>query len=82
MGVKALKKYQERAVSSLKELPEDKLRLLLDFIEYLKDRDEWEATWEIMFNNKMMADIKAANADWKAGRREMFIPWEKIRRNV
>ncbi len=82
MGAKGVTKDQERAISSLKVLSGDKLKLVSDFIEYLKDREEWEATFEVLANKKMMADIKAAEEDWKARRKERFIPWDKVKRSV
>ena len=82
MGAKGVTKYQERAISSLKVLSGDKLKLVSDFIEYLKDREEWEATFEVLANKKMMADIKAADEDWKTRRKERFIPWDKVKRSV
>lgn len=82
MGAKELTKYQERAISSLKVLSGDKLKLVTDFIEYLKDREEWEATFEVLANEKMMADIKAAEEDWKAEKKQKFISWSKVKRSV
>jgi len=77
-----IKECQKEAVSSLNGLSEEKLKVALDFIEYLKDREEWEATWEILGNRKMMKEIKMANNDWGKKRKESFIPWEKVKRNV
>ncbi len=82
MKTTEIKEYQEEAVSSLNELSEEKLKVALDFIEYLKDREEWEASWEILGNKKMMEEIKIADDDWKRGQRKNFIPWEKVKRNV
>ena len=82
MRAREIKEFRDRAISSLKELPEDKLRVAVDFIEYLRSREEWEATWEIMGDEKMMADIKAADEDWEAGRSGKFTPWDEIKRNV
>lgn len=82
MGAPDIEKSQDRAISALKELSEDKLRVAADFIEYLRSREEWEATWETMGDEKMMADIRAADEDWEAGRREKFTSWGKMKSNV
>jgi hypothetical protein len=82
MEVDEIKKYEERALISLKRLPEEKLRTAVDFIEYLQSREEWEATWEILTERQIMADIEAAEEDWKAGRKENFLPWDQIKRDV
>jgi len=60
MEVDEIKKYEERALASLKRLPEEKLRTAVDFIEYLQSREEWEASWETLTDKQMMADIEAA----------------------
>ena len=82
MKATGIKECQEEAVSSLNELSEEKLKVALDFIEYLKDREEWETTWEILGNKKMMEEIKIADKDWGKGEKENFVSWEKVKRNV
>ena len=82
MKTTEIKECQEEAVSSLNELSEEKLKVALDFIEYLKNREEWESTWEILGNKKMMEEIKIADDDWEKGQRRNFISWEKLKRNV
>ena len=77
-----IKECQKEAVSSLNELSEEKLKVALDFIEYLKDREEWEASWEILGNKKMMEEIKIADKDWGKGEKENFVSWERVKRNV
>ncbi len=78
MKTVSTKEYQKEAVSSLNELSEEKLKVALDFIEYLKDREEWEATWEVLGNKKMMEEIKIADDDWEKGQRKNFVSWEKV----
>jgi len=82
VGTDETKKYEERALASLKRLPEEKLRTVVDFIEYLQNKEEWEATWETLTDEQMMADIEAAEEDWKAGRRVDFLPWDQVKRDV
>jgi len=82
MGIQELKKYQEKAISSLKELSEEKLKVAVDFIEYLQSKEEWEVTWEILANEEMMANIRKAEKDWREGRKENFIPWSQLKRDV
>ena len=82
MEVDEIKKYEERALASLKRLPEKKLRTAVDFIEYLQSKEEWEATWETLTDKQMIADIEVAEEDWKAGRREFFLPWDQVKRDV
>src|SRR3972149_4305656 len=48
MGVRTQKQLKKQAVATLDELSEDRLKVALDFLEYLKVREEWEATREVM----------------------------------
>jgi hypothetical protein len=36
--------YQKRVIEKIKILSEDRLKAALDFIEYLGEKEEWEAT--------------------------------------
>ncbi len=82
MGITEIKEEKSKVTSLLDELPEEKLRVALDFVEYLKDKEEWNATYEILSDKRMMEDIKIADKDWEEKQKENFSPWEKIRRNV
>jgi len=73
---------KNKVISLLDELPEEKLRVALDFVEYLRDKEEWNATYEVLGDKKIIEDIKVADKDWKEKRKENFTPWEKIKRNV
>lgn len=82
VGIGEIEKYEERALASLKRLPEEKLRTAVDFIEYLQSKEEWEATWETLTDKQVMADIEAAEEDWKARLRGNFLPWDQVKRDV
>lgn len=74
--------YQERVVSSLRELSQDRLKVVLDFVEYLRSREEWEATADILGDEKTVSAIRAAESDWQAGRKEKFVPGDRAKRRV
>jgi len=52
------------------------------FIGYLAEKEEWEATWEILSDENAMKNIKAADEAWKAKRKEEFISWDAVRKDV
>jgi len=72
--------YQKRVMEEIKTL--ERLRVALDFIEYLEEKGEWEATLEVLGDEETMENIKAADEAWEARRMEEFVPWEKVRRDV
>ncbi|MDP3296917.1 MAG: hypothetical protein Q8N09_04895 [Thermodesulfovibrionia bacterium] len=74
-----LKKEAKKAID---ELSEEKVKVAIDFIDYLKEKEEMEATLEILSSRELMAQIEEAEKAIKKGKLDEFIPWEKVKRNV
>ena len=74
--------YQRRVMEKIKTLSLERLKVVLDFIEYLEEKEELEATLEVLKDEETMENIKAADDAWEAGRIEEFMPWEKVRGDV
>jgi len=72
--------YQRRVMEKIKTLSLERLKVVLDFIEYLEGKEIWEATLEVLRDKETMENIKAADEAWEAKRMEEFVPWEKVRR--
>lgn len=72
----AIKKKVQEAVETLSD---KKARVALDFINYLRERDEWEATVELLSDKKLLMDYKVAREEIKKGN---TIKWKNIKRNV
>jgi PHD/YefM family antitoxin component YafN of YafNO toxin-antitoxin module len=74
-----LKRQAKRAID---ELSEEKVRVAVDFIDYLKEKEEMEATLEVLSSHELMEQIAEAERSIRKGKTEDFIPWEKVKRNV
>jgi hypothetical protein len=74
-----LKKEAKKAID---ELSEEKVKVAIDFIDYLKEKEGMEATLEILSSRELMAQIEEAEKAIKKGKLDEFIPWEKVKRNV
>ncbi|MCL4537511.1 MAG: hypothetical protein M1610_07970 [Nitrospirae bacterium] len=74
-----LKKEAKKAID---ELSEEKVKVAIDFIDYLKEKEEMEATLEILSSRELMAQIEEAEKAIKKGKLDEFVPWEKVKRNV
>jgi len=72
--------YQRRVMEKIKTLSLERLKVVLDFI-YLEEKEEWEATLEVLKDEETMEHIKAADEAWEASRMEEFMPWEKVKIN-
>ena len=82
MSIKAAETYRKKATAALQELSAERLKAALDFIEYLKDKEEWEATWEVMADPETMEAIREADEDWKMGRMDRFTPLKEVIQRV
>ena len=73
---------KREAKKAIDELSEEKVKVAIDFIDYLKEKEEMEATIEILSSHELMAQIEEAEKAIKKGKLDEFIPWEKVKRNV
>lgn len=74
--------FRRKVSAVIKELSKERLKVALDFLEYLKEKEEFEATWEIMNDSETMAAIQKAEEDWKSGKMDQFVPIEEVKRRV
>lgn len=72
----AVKRQLKKAVETLSD---KKAVVALDFVDYLKEREEWEATEEILSDKNLLRDYKAAKEEIKKGN---TVKWKTIKRNV
>ena len=71
-----LKKEAKKAIDNLSD---DKLKVVKDFIDYLREKDEMEATLEILSSHEIMSQIQDAEKAIQRGKPSEFIPWNKRR---
>ena len=64
-----------KAKRILDHLSEDKAKAAVSFLEFLEEKECWEATKEILRDNEVMASIQRGRADIAAGRVK---PWKEI----
>jgi hypothetical protein len=68
-----------RAKGLLDHLSEDKTRVAISFLEFLEEKECWEATKEILRDKGLVASIRRGKADIAKGR---VRPWREIKKNV
>jgi sulfopyruvate decarboxylase TPP-binding subunit len=71
------KQLKNKAIDAISKLPQDRLREVVDFVEYLERKEEVEATKEILSDKKLLEGIKAGIEDLKAGRIKQ---WRSVRK--
>jgi hypothetical protein len=60
-------------------LSDDKLKVAFDFLNYLEEREEWEATEELLQIPNLLEEYRRAKAEIKAGQ---TVKWSEIRIDV
>jgi hypothetical protein len=68
----------DNTIQLVNSLSIDKLKEAYNFLSYLNDKEEWEATLELN-SPTILQEIKQGLEDIKSGN---FIEFKKIRRNV
>jgi hypothetical protein len=79
MQITALKRQAKRAID---QLSGEKIKVAMDFIDYLKDKEDMETTLEVLSSRELMAQIKAAERAIRLGKLDEFIPWDEVKRDV
>lgn len=74
-----LKKEAKKAIDNLSD---EKVKVVKDFIDYLKEKEDMEATLEVLSSREIMSQIKEAEKAIQKGKTDEFIPWNKVKRNV
>jgi len=73
------KSIRTEAKQALDALSEKKVSVVLDFIDYLREREEWEATDELLSDKRLLRDHKKAREEIRKGK---TVKWRNIKRNV
>ena len=73
------KSIRAEAKEAIDVLSEKKVSVVLDFIDYLKEREEWEATVELFSDTRLLRNYKKARKEIRKGK---TVKWRSIKRNV
>ena len=72
-------KLQKQAIMLIERLPKKKLKAAIDYMNYLYDKEAWDATHELTSNAEIVKSLERAEADEKAGRLKS---WADVKRDV
>ena len=73
---------KREAATAIDKLSDKKIKVAIDFIKYLKEKEEIETTLEILSSRELMTQIEESEKAIKKGNLDEFVPWEKVKRNV
>jgi hypothetical protein len=71
--------YRNKLLKEAESLSEERLKVLADFAAYLKEREEWEATAEILGNKRMAQQIRRSRKTWAEGNKKEFVSLNELK---
>ncbi len=71
--------HKDRLLEEVESLSEERIKALADFAAYLREREEWEATAEILGDMEMAQDIGRSRKAWAEGRKEEFVSLDELK---
>ncbi len=74
-----MKPNRKIAIKLLDSLPEEKLRETITFMKFLQQKEEWEATEEILSDTKLKATWQKGKREVDEGRTES---WENVKKRM
>jgi len=71
--------YKAKLLEELKSLSEGRVKAVADFAAYLREREEWEATGEILGNEELAQEVKESRKAWAEDRKGEFVSLEELK---
>lgn len=71
--------YRSRLAEELSALSEDRIRAVANFAAYLREREEWEETAQILGDKGMAQQIRRSRKAWSEHRRERFVSLDEVK---
>ena len=67
---------KEKAIGIIEELPDDEVARLLSYLLWLQNREEWEATMELLSDPEAMESISRGIAEVEL---KKTVPWSVVK---
>jgi len=71
--------YKGKLLEQVKSLSEERVKAVADFAAYLKEREEWEATAEILGDEELAQQVKNSRKAWAEDRKGEFVSLEEMK---
>jgi hypothetical protein len=71
--------YKGKLLEEVKSLSEGRVKAVADFAAYLEDREEWEATGEILGDEELAQQVKESRKGWAEDRKGEFVSLEELK---
>ena len=71
--------YRSKLMDELKSLSEERVKAVADFAAYLKEREEWEATGEVLGNKELARQVRESRKAWIKDGKGGFVSLEELK---
>jgi len=71
--------YRSKLLEELKSLSDDRVKAVADFAAYLREREEWEATMEVLGNGDLAQEVTESRKAWTDGRKREFVSLDELK---
>jgi hypothetical protein len=71
--------YKGKLMEEVKTLSEERVKAVADFAAYLKEREEWEATVEVLGNEELAQQVKESRKAWAEDKKGEFVSLEELK---
>lgn len=71
--------YRGKLLEEVKCLSEERVKAVADFAAYLREREAWEATGEILGDEQLAQQVRESRQAWADGRKGEFVPLEELK---
>ena len=71
--------YKGKLMEEVKSLSDERVKAVTDFAAYLKEREEWEATGEVLGNEELAQQVKESRKAWAEDRKGEFVSLEELK---
>ena len=71
--------YKSKLLEEVKSLSEERVKAVADFAAYLREREAWEATAEILGDEELVQQVKESRKAWAEGRKGEFVSLQDLK---
>lgn len=71
--------HKSKLLEEVKSLSPERIKALTDYAAYLREREEWETTAEVLGNQEMAQQIRKSRKAWSGGRKGDFLSLAELR---
>jgi hypothetical protein len=77
-----VKGAKRRLMEEIDGLSEEKVAVVADFAAFVREREEWWTTLEVLGNKELVETIRTSREEWSQGKSSEFIKLEELKHSL